>query len=60
MSVLPLAQRGISTSRLVLGCMSFGGGWNRDPVTREDVQKAEQAIDAARSIGITMFDHAVI
>ncbi len=60
MSVLPLAQRGISTSRLVLGCMSFGGGWNRDPVTREDVQKAEQAIDAARSIGITMFDHADI
>lgn len=60
MAVMPLARRGISTSRLVLGCMPFGGGWNRDPITQEDVRKGEQAVDAALSIGISMFDHADI
>jgi aryl-alcohol dehydrogenase-like predicted oxidoreductase len=35
MKMMPLEQRGISTSRLVLGCMPFGGGWNRDPVTKK-------------------------
>ena len=38
--------------------MPFGGGWNRTSITREDVLKAEQAVDAALSIGISMFDHA--
>lgn len=60
MPIMPLTKRGISTSRLVLGCMPFGGGWNRNPITNEDVLKAEQAIDAALSIGISMFDHANI
>lgn len=60
MAPMPLAQRGISTSRLVLGCMSFGGGWNRDPLTQADITAAEQAVDAALSIGISMFDHANI
>ncbi len=60
MAPMPLAQRGIATSRLVLGCMSFGGGWNRDPLTQADIHKAEQAVDAALSIGISMFDHANI
>lgn len=60
MAIMPLARRGISTSRLVLGCMGFGGGWNREPLTKEDVHKAEQAVEAALSIGITMFDHADI
>jgi predicted oxidoreductase len=60
MKIMPLSQRGISTSRLVLGCMPFGGGWNRDPITKEDVLKAEKAVDAALSIGISMFDHADI
>ena len=60
MKVLPLVQRGVATSRLVLGCMPFGGGWNTDPITDADVLKAERAVDAAREIGITMFDHADI
>ncbi|MDQ5854020.1 MAG: aldo/keto reductase [Chloroflexota bacterium] len=60
MAPMPLAQRGIATSRLVLGCMSFGGGWNRDPLTQADIHKAEQALHAALSIGISMFDHANI
>lgn len=55
-----LEQRGITNSRLVLGCMSFGGGWNHDPITNEDLIGAEKAVDAALSIGISMFDHADI
>lgn len=60
MAVLPLTARGIATSRLVLGCMPFGGGWNRDPITRDDLRSAEQALDAALAIGISMVDHANI
>ena len=60
MPVMPLATRGISTSRLILGCMPFGGSWDGAPITPEHVRKAEQAIDAALSIGISMFDHADI
>src|SRR5688572_13429283 len=60
MPIMPLAQRGIQTSRLILGCMPFGGGWNSDPITRDDLLKAEKAVDAALSIGISMFDHANI
>ncbi len=60
MNILPLQQRGLLTSRLVLGCMPFGGGWNRDPLTKADVLNAEKAVDAARAIGISMFDHADI
>jgi predicted oxidoreductase len=60
MPIMPLATRGISTSRLILGCMPFGGSWDRAPITPEQVRKAEQALDAALSIGISMFDHADI
>ncbi|MFC4322871.1 aldo/keto reductase [Litchfieldia salsa] len=55
-----LQKRNISSSRLALGCMGFGGGWNKDPITRDHVVQAEKAIDTALSIGITMFDHADI
>ena len=60
MKVLPLVQHGVATSRLILGCMPFGGGWNSDPITPDHISKAEQAVQAAREIGITMFDHADI
>lgn len=60
MPIMPLEQRGIHTSRLILGCMPFGGGWNSDPITRDHILKAEKAVDAALSIGISMFDHANI
>lgn len=56
----PLAHWGLNTSRLVLGCMGLGGGWNRDPVTEEHLKHAEAAVEAALEAGITMFDHADI
>ncbi|WP_026909329.1 aldo/keto reductase [Paucisalibacillus globulus] len=60
MNVMPIEKRGITTSRLVLGCMGFGGGWDQATYIKEDILKAEKAIDAALSNGITMFDHADI
>jgi predicted oxidoreductase len=60
MKIMPLEKRDITTSRLVLGCMGFGGGWDQTPYSKEDVRQAEKAIDAALASGITMFDHADI
>lgn len=60
MKSLPLNARGISASRLVLGCMPFGGGWDHSPLTEERVKLSEAAVEAALSIGINMFDHADI
>ncbi|MGX1830422.1 aldo/keto reductase [Paenibacillus taichungensis] len=60
MKPLQLEKRGISTSRMVMGCMGLGGGWNQNPITEEDIKQAHQAVDAALSIGINFFDHADI
>src|SRR5690606_35261693 len=58
---MPLEKRGISSSRIALGCMGFGGSWNAaDAYTREHVEQAKSAVDAALSIGINFFDHADI
>jgi predicted oxidoreductase len=57
---LPLNRHGFEVSRLVMGCMGFGGGWNRDPITAEHVRQMNEALDAALSVGINMLDHANI
>ena len=57
---LPLNKRGIPASRIALGCMGFGGGWDHEPITAENVKQGHAAVDAALSIGINMFDHADI
>ncbi|WP_256760786.1 aldo/keto reductase family oxidoreductase [Cohnella sp. WQ 127256] len=58
--ILPLSQHGFTASQLVLGCMGLGGAWNKDPLTAEHLKQAHEAVDAALSIGINMFDHANI
>jgi Predicted oxidoreductase len=50
----------LHTKQLIYGCMGLGGGWNSNAVTAADEQQAEAAIEAALSIGITIFDHADI
>ncbi|GGG06622.1 aldo/keto reductase [Paenibacillus abyssi] len=60
MTTIPLQRRGIPVSRLILGCMPLGGGWNQDPITQEHFKQASAAVEAALSIGINMFDHADI
>ncbi|UNK18985.1 aldo/keto reductase [Paenibacillus sp. N3/727] len=60
MSIMPLSRRNIPASRLVLGCMGLGGGWDDSPITEEHVRQAHDAVDAALAAGINMFDHADI
>lgn len=60
MAIMPLSRRNIPASRLVLGCMGLGGSWDDSPVTGEHVKQAHEAVDAALSVGINMFDHADI
>jgi predicted oxidoreductase len=55
-----LHRHGFDASRIVLGCMGFGGGWNRDPLTADHVKQAHEGIDAALEAGINMLDHANI
>ncbi|WP_379128178.1 aldo/keto reductase family oxidoreductase [Paenibacillus sp. sgz500958] len=59
-TTLPFHKRGIPASRIALGCMGFGGGWDREPITAENIKQGHEAVDAALSIGINMFDHADI
>jgi predicted oxidoreductase len=59
-TTIPLHKHGIQASRLVLGCMGFGGGWDSTPLTAEHTKQAHAAVEAALSIGINMFDHADI
>ncbi|WP_117170107.1 aldo/keto reductase [Paraliobacillus sediminis] len=60
MRTLPLEKRDVTTSRVVLGCMRYGGSWDNSPITKEAIVEMENAIDTALSSGITMFDHADI
>ncbi|MEK3688495.1 aldo/keto reductase [Paenibacillus sp. FSL R10-2736] len=60
LKALPLNKRGIPASRIALGCMGLGGGWDHEPVTAENIKQGHEALDAALSIGINFFDHADI
>jgi len=58
--ILPLSAHLPTPSRLALGCMGFGGGWDDSPVTEQHVGEAHAALEAAISVGITLLDHADI
>ncbi|RJG22988.1 aldo/keto reductase family oxidoreductase [Paenibacillus thiaminolyticus] len=60
MNKIPIQQRGLAASRLVLGCMGLGGGWNDEPITEQHLAAAHEAVEAALEAGINMFDHADI
>ncbi|CAH8710722.1 aldo/keto reductase [Paenibacillus thiaminolyticus] len=60
MNKIPIQQRGLAASRLVLGCMGLGGGWNDEPITEMHLAAAHAAVEAALEAGINMFDHADI
>lgn len=57
---IPMERYIPSASRLILGCMGLGGGWNKEPYTAEHVKQAHEAVDAALEAGINFFDHADI
>jgi predicted oxidoreductase len=56
----PIREHLPQSSRLVLGCMGFGGGWNAEPLAETDIARADAALDAALGVGITVLDHADI
>ncbi|WP_059173771.1 aldo/keto reductase family oxidoreductase [Bacillus sp. FJAT-27445] len=60
MRLMPLEKRGITSSRLVLGCMGFGGEWNNSQINERDIMEVERGLETALESGITMFDHADI
>ncbi|CAM3001557.1 aldo/keto reductase [Paenibacillus sediminis] len=60
MATLPLQRRNIPVSPLVLGCMGLGGSWDQSPITADHIKQGHEAVEAALSIGINMFDHADI
>lgn len=60
-SQAPLINRVLpQASRLIMGCMGLGGGWNAEPVSATDEQQAFAVIDTALELGINFFDHADI
>ena len=54
------ATNGVTSGRLIYGCMGLGGDWSDDPHEITDVETAAEAVEAAMDIGITLFDHADI
>lgn len=52
LKTLPLHTRGIPASRIALGCMGLGGGWDHEPITAGNVRQGHEAVEAALSIGI--------
>jgi len=56
----PLRQHLPGASRLVLGCMGLGGGWDEAPLAAVEVDRAQAVVETALEAGITLFDHADI
>ena len=60
MNKYPLAKHISNNSPIVYGCMNLGGGWNNQPITKQDIALANNVVDTAINSGITVFDHADI
>ncbi|WP_416404915.1 aldo/keto reductase [Arthrobacter sp. LFS091] len=46
--------------RLIYGCMGLGGSWDGTSYGAAEIDQAAAVIDAARGIGVELFDHADI
>lgn len=57
---LPIHQYIPEASRLVLGCMNLGGGWNDNPVSGADIDQAFDLVAKALELGINVIDLADI
>ncbi len=57
---IPLHQYEESASRIGMGCMEFGGGWDSNPINQDNIKQMNDAIDTAIESGINFFDHADI
>ncbi len=57
---LPIHQYFPEASRLALGCMHLGGGWNDNAVSGEDISQAFDLVSSALEAGINVIDLADI
>jgi predicted oxidoreductase len=57
---LPIHHYIPEASRLILGCMHLGGGWNNNPVEGKDIEQAFDLVSTALDIGINVIDLADI
>jgi predicted oxidoreductase len=60
MERIAMGMAGLSGSRLAVGCMGLGGGWNDAPVGPAEVDRARALVGTALELGIDVFDHADI
>lgn len=59
-AMFPLQRHLRDASRLVMGCMGLGGGWDEAPLASHEVDRAQHVVETALEAGITLFDHADI
>jgi predicted oxidoreductase len=61
MEKIKIPHTDLEVSRLGLGCMGLGGGWETDvQLTKDHERQAREFLDAAEEIGANFFDHANI
>ncbi len=61
MQTIRIPHTDLDVSRLALGCMGLGGGWEANTVlTADHERQAREFLDAAEEIGANFFDHANI
>jgi predicted oxidoreductase len=57
---LPINHYFPDASRLILGCMNLGGGWNDKPLQSKDINQALNIVSAALELGVNVIDLADI
>ena len=61
METIKIPHTDLEVSRLALGCMGLGGGWEADvKLTKDHERQAREFLDTAEEIGANFFDHANI
>jgi aryl-alcohol dehydrogenase-like predicted oxidoreductase len=61
MEIIKIPHTDLEVSRLALGCMGLGGGWEADvKLTKDHERQAREFLDTAEEIGANFFDHANI
>jgi len=61
MQQIPLPHTTLTGSKLILGCMGLGGGWEASTVlTKDHEAQARAFLDAGLELGANFYDHANI
>src|SRR5258708_28062665 len=61
MEMMKIPHTDLEVSRLAMGCMGLGDGWDAGTqLTADHERQAREFLDAAEEIGVNFFDHANI